>query len=169
MITVNSHNGQSVFVLKPNCSMSWQQNKVVLLVVSVWSASIGVGFALLGAWPVMPFVGLELMALGAGLYYVSWKTSHQEVLRITRDQVMLEQGVRWPKKSWQWSREDVQTQVLMANHPDQVPNIQLLSRLGKSVRIGGFLNQSDCEDLIRQLTRAGILLRRSYHNQSTAF
>jgi uncharacterized membrane protein len=27
--------------------------------------AIGIGFALVGAWPVLPFAGLEVLALGA--------------------------------------------------------------------------------------------------------
>lgn len=160
LVRVDSGQEQWVFVLRPNCSMNWQQNKRVLWAMALWCGAIGLGFTLLGAWPVMPFVGLELMALAAGLYYVSWKSSHQQVLRFGSDGVVLEQGVHRPKKIGYWPRRELRVQIAMARHPDQVPCIQLSGGRGQPVRIGEFLNQPDCEDLITQLQRTGITLRR---------
>ncbi len=36
--------------------------------------AIGSGFALVGAWPVLPFAGLEVLALGAA--YFAYARSH---------------------------------------------------------------------------------------------
>jgi len=36
-----------------------------LALAAIVALSIGIGFAVMGAWPVLPFVGLEVLALGA--------------------------------------------------------------------------------------------------------
>jgi uncharacterized membrane protein len=37
----------------------------VLALLAIVTVSIGIGFALLGAWLVLPFAGLEVLGLGA--------------------------------------------------------------------------------------------------------
>jgi uncharacterized membrane protein len=37
----------------------------VLALLAVVTLSIGVGFAMMGAWLILPFAGLEVLALGA--------------------------------------------------------------------------------------------------------
>jgi uncharacterized membrane protein len=54
--------------VKRNCSLSPQALGGLLALVAGVSFAIGVGFALHGAWPVLPFVGLEVAALGAAFY-----------------------------------------------------------------------------------------------------
>jgi uncharacterized membrane protein len=50
---------------KRNCSMSPQALVWLLVFTACLSFAIGIGFALFGAWPVLPFVGLEFVALAA--------------------------------------------------------------------------------------------------------
>src|SRR5262245_26757684 len=54
--------------VKRNCSMSPQALAWLLGFTAVFSFAIGTGFALFGAWPVLPFVGLEVAALAAAFY-----------------------------------------------------------------------------------------------------
>ncbi|HXJ08733.1 MAG TPA: DUF2244 domain-containing protein [Burkholderiales bacterium] len=48
-----------------NCSISPAGFLGVLVSLAVVTLAIGVGFALLGAWLVLPFAGLEVLSLGA--------------------------------------------------------------------------------------------------------
>jgi uncharacterized membrane protein len=52
-----------MIVAKPNCSATWRSNQLVLLPLALPSLTIATAFALLGAWPILPFAGLELLAL----------------------------------------------------------------------------------------------------------
>jgi uncharacterized membrane protein len=54
--------------VKRNCSISPQALAGLLALVAGVSFAIGVGFALYGAWPILPFVGLEVAALAAAFY-----------------------------------------------------------------------------------------------------
>jgi uncharacterized membrane protein len=52
-------------VLKRNCSMSPKALAGVFAALALVVLAIGAGFALLGAWLVLPFAGLEVLLLGA--------------------------------------------------------------------------------------------------------
>jgi uncharacterized membrane protein len=54
--------------VKRNCSISPRALGWLLVFTGALSFGIGVAFALYGAWPVLPFVGLEVAALAAAFY-----------------------------------------------------------------------------------------------------
>jgi uncharacterized membrane protein len=51
--------------LKRNCSISPAGLLCVFVALGSVSLAIGIGFAMLGAWLILPFAGLEVVALGA--------------------------------------------------------------------------------------------------------
>jgi uncharacterized membrane protein len=54
--------------MKRNCSISPSALLGLLFVTACISFAIGIGFAQFGAWPVLPFVGVEIAALAAAFY-----------------------------------------------------------------------------------------------------
>ncbi|MFO7189237.1 MAG: DUF2244 domain-containing protein [Pseudomonadota bacterium] len=54
--------------VKRNCSISPQTLLWLLLATVLLSFGIATGFALLGAWPVLPFAGIEMLALAIAFY-----------------------------------------------------------------------------------------------------
>ena len=79
-------------VLTPNRSLSWHGNVRIWAALFVLSALIATGFTLMGAWVIIPFAGLELIALACGIYLTSRECQRQEVLSID-DEDMLEDVV----------------------------------------------------------------------------
>ncbi len=69
-IDVETTGARSDFSLtvKRNCSISPRALGGLLALVAGVSFTIGVAFALYGAWPILPFVGLEVAALAAAFY-----------------------------------------------------------------------------------------------------
>ncbi len=51
-------------VSKPNCSISPAGLLCVFAALAAVALTIGIGFAMLGAWLILPFAGLEIVALG---------------------------------------------------------------------------------------------------------
>lgn len=138
--------------------MSWRGNQLFLLGMICLSGLISVGFALIGAWVILPFAGLEMLALGSALYYVSWKLSYQQVIVIYEDSVAIDKGVYKPRKSWLFSREELSLSVQPEEHEWSTPVIQLRHKQSL-VEIGEFLNQADCRRLLALLKEAGIPIR----------
>jgi uncharacterized membrane protein len=89
-IEVRSADPKTGFILttKRNCSMSPQALVWLLVFTACLSFAIGIGFALFGAWPVLPFVGLELIALAAAFYAHARHAADYEQI-VVRDGVML--------------------------------------------------------------------------------
>lgn len=71
--------GPSITV-KRNCSISPQALVCLLAFTAAVSFGIGIAFAVYGAWPVLPFVGLEIGALAAA-FYVNGRhaTDHERI------------------------------------------------------------------------------------------
>ena len=56
--------------IKRNCSISPRDLLCVLAFVACVTFGIAAGFAFAGAWPILPFAGLEILAL-AGAFYLN--------------------------------------------------------------------------------------------------
>ena len=84
------------FVLRPNRSLSWRSLVRFFLGLFVVSMSIAIGLALMGYWLVLPFSGLEMLALAAALYLVARRSHLAEVIRVTEDGVQIERGCGQP-------------------------------------------------------------------------
>jgi uncharacterized membrane protein len=55
-------------VVKRNCSIAPRALAALLALTACLSFGIGIGFAAIGAWPILPFTGLEIAALAAAFY-----------------------------------------------------------------------------------------------------
>ncbi|GAB3287235.1 hypothetical protein GCM10027297_31800 [Parahaliea aestuarii] len=141
-----------MIVAHPNRSASWQANKLVLLALSVPSLGIAIGFAMVGAWPILPFAGLELAALGSALYVVNWKLQYRHVITLTDDEVRIDKGFYLPRQSWRFDRAHTGVAIEREPHPWEGPGICLQHR-GEAVRVGEFLNREDCLALLQLLRR----------------
>lgn len=159
MVKTTIQNLEITVVLSPNYSMSWRLNVILVSAIAFWSGMIGVGFCLLGAWPVLPFVGLEIIGLILGLWYTQRKLNCKEVISISSEQVVFEQGVFFPVHRMIWQRESIRGMVTRNGHPLQAPEIELFDSAGRNCRIGAFLNKADSDLLIVFLRNQGIALR----------
>jgi uncharacterized membrane protein len=56
--------GEFSVVLKRNCSISPAALLRVFALIALVSLAIGLGFAAVGAWLILPFAGIEVLALG---------------------------------------------------------------------------------------------------------
>ncbi|MCK5858832.1 MAG: DUF2244 domain-containing protein [Abyssibacter sp.] len=72
--------------------MSWHQAMVFMATISTVSLGIGIAFATMGFWVILPFAGLELLALGAGLYVSMRGNDYREVVTVTGERVTVEFG-----------------------------------------------------------------------------
>jgi uncharacterized membrane protein len=139
-----------MIIARPNRSASWQANLWVLLALAVPSLIIAIAFALLGAWPILPFAGLELLALGGALYYVNWKLEYRHVITLSDDSVRIDKGFYAPKQSWKFPRHGTGLAITPEKHPWDGPELSLHDR-HESVSLGEFLNRDDSLKLIALL------------------
>lgn len=164
---IQNDNGTSL-VLTPNRSLSWQGNLILWCLFAVLVLIIAAGMALAGAWVVLPFAGLELMGLLAGLYYTSRQCHRQEVLHITPETVRLEKGLHEKEREWEMPRQWVRLYLTMPVRGWKPPRLQLVHR-DTEVTLASFLNQDDTRDLVAFLESRGIQIERQRPNQIVWF
>lgn len=142
------------FVLQPNRSASWQHTKLLYSAAALLALLIGIFFVHFGAWPVAPFAGLEMLALGAGLYVASRNAYRCEWIAIDRAEVTVWQGVGSPRLRWRapqaWTAIYVDDALAGGDGPGRLR----LGFRGRLVEVGAFLHAQERHELARELARA---------------
>lgn len=142
MVNSTRHGSQLEIIARPNQSASWRTNLLVLAALAVPSLGAAIGFALAGAWPILPLAGLELTALGAALYYVNWKLQYRQVITVNENSVQVDEGYLAPRQRHRFARPAAALSVLREEHPWKGPQLALYDRNG-SVQLGEFLGRED--------------------------
>ena len=139
-----------MIIARPNQSATWRDNLLLMAALAVPSLLIAVIFAWFGAWLILPFAGLELLALGSALYYVNWKLQYRHVITLSADSVRIDKGHHFPRHSWQFSRQTTGLAITPEKHPWDGPELCLHDR-NESVPLGEFLSREDLLQLIALL------------------
>jgi uncharacterized membrane protein len=140
-------------VVRPNQSLSWSGNKLFFGAIAGVSLSVAGVLTFLGFWPVLPFAGLELAALGWALYRCARRAQWREVIRIDGDRVEVIAGRVEPERRWSanrhWTRVAVEP-PRFRGHPTRL----LLRSAGRAVELGAFLTEEERQRLARLLREA---------------
>lgn len=155
MVTSNRENSgvPSQIVVRPNQSMDWLHTKLIFLAISAVSLTVAVGFSMMGFWPVLPFAGLELAALGTCLYICARRGQLQEVITVQQRTVTVERGRHAPEERWDFRRPWLSVSLVrtpLAWHPNRL----VLRESGRSIEIGRFLSDGEREALADELSYA---------------
>jgi uncharacterized membrane protein len=144
--TAGARSGFSVTV-KRNCSISPQALAWALAFIAGVSFAIGVAFALHGAWPILPFVGLEVAALAAAFYVNGRHATDYERIALAQGELVVEirDGDRVEEHSFNphWVR-------LVVSGARRDLRLALRSH-GKELEIGRHLDASGRELLATEL------------------
>lgn len=79
-------------VIAPNQSLTWHGALIFFAAAALLSLAIALTFSVMGYWPILPFAGLELLALGAALYVAVNSGRRRQVITITAETVRIEKG-----------------------------------------------------------------------------
>ena len=137
-------------VLSPNCSISWRELMLFYLLTCVVAFAVGMFFTLQGLWLVLPFSGIEMLALGFGLHLTSRKVYRKEIITLDQDRVRIEKGVRRVDQSWEFKTPWIR--IVDEPQDDRIARRTLaISMNGESVEVGSFLANSEKDELAFQL------------------
>ncbi len=139
-------------VLAPHRSLSPRGFVVLMCGICVVSFTAGLFFFLVGAWPVVGFMGLDVL-----LIYLAFRINYRrgrmyETLRLTPRRLAVRRVDSWGEAR-QWSFQPAWLQVLMDEPPGDHSRLILRSH-GRSLAIGGFLTLEERVDLARTLRAA---------------
>jgi len=135
--------------------MSWQTNKKILLAIFVVNMTIALAWAMLGAWMILPFAGLEIFLVGLGMYYVSWKLNFKEIIVIEADSMTIQKGVYFPKQEWRWQKSQTSLLKQSSKYRMSAPNLYL-AHLDEQVEVASFLNRTEKLTVRTHLNQLGV-------------
>lgn len=72
--------------------MSWRSNQILFAALALCLAATCGVCLLLGAWPVVPFAGIELGAVWLAVYLSSLAAYRREVISVVDDMLLVERG-----------------------------------------------------------------------------
>jgi uncharacterized membrane protein len=140
------------YVIQPNRSLSWQGTLVFFAAATAVTLTVAAVFAFQGAWLILPFAGLEIIALGTCLYLCSRKNSEREVIHIDEESVKVERGRNEARFRVEFQRHWARVKLTRSRRP-WYPTRLTISSMGKEVEIGSSLIDEERATLARELRR----------------
>lgn len=138
------------FVLAPNIAPDWRQTKIIFAGISTVCLGIALVCAWFGFWPVLPFAGLEVTALGWALYKSARRSLDREVIHVVDNAIVVEKGCGRVEQRFELDRTwaDVELRTL----PRRWGETRLtLGARGERVTVGEFLEPDERRSLERAL------------------
>ncbi len=142
-----------VFEYRPNCSLSPQSAAIFFAVVASTSLLVAAYFVTLGLWPVLPFAGLELAALGAVLVHSLRQGRWYEIVSVSPGRVEIDIYTGRTRRKIGFPRAWTQVELRRARiggHPSHL----LIGSQGRFVEIGRHLTESERCEQEKKLKRA---------------
>ena len=140
---------ETQITVRPNNSLSSLSSLKLLVILSVIALLVALSFVSVGAWLVLPFAGLELMAFAYAFYYLSMRANDFEMVTVTGDVVVVEKFgyKRNSKVEFQryWAQVTLRKQV-------NGMNALFIGSHGKEVEFGhGFINDEQRISIAKEL------------------
>jgi len=149
----NENDLEKTIMVMPNRAMPWQHIMMIYLLISGVTISIAFGFFTQGLTLILPFAGLELLALGVVLYISAWRSNIKEVVNIGEEKIRIEIGRDVPEKIYELDKAWANI-VLERSWNNWYPSRLLLRSHGRQLEIGKFLNEQERQCLAIELNKA---------------
>jgi uncharacterized membrane protein len=147
-------------VIRPNRSLSWHQTMVFLGMVAVPMLAVSLALASMGYWLVLPFAGVEFVALYACVYLVAQAARRCEVVSVDDARVTVEKGRDrgrcpargGPQERTEFPRAWVRIEFTVAAGRRSPRRLWLVAS-GRRVEVGSFLVDDEKNELAAELNR----------------
>jgi uncharacterized membrane protein len=139
------------FTARRNCSLTTRERHLALGLIYAVSLAIGSAFALLGAWPILPFAGLEMAAVCLAFRWMEGHAGDFERLTVDGDRVTIETVERKTLRRFEFNRHWAQV-VLARDRMSGHVRLALRSH-GREVEFGSHLSDAERAQLARELRR----------------
>lgn len=138
-------------LIEPNQSLSHPSFIAIMLTVGIITLGLSIFFLYLGAWPVLGFLGLDLVLLWFAFKLNSRSLKIVERIRMNDKQVMVTRESAQGKESWMFN--SYWLSVLVKNEPRGKGYIQLASH-GHFINIARYLTINERHELAEQIRSA---------------
>ena len=137
-------------LITPNVALSARQSRLVISGLVSYGIAVALAATALGAWPVLPFFGFELMVLAIGWSIVRRRSRDYEELCVTERHVDIRLHRGHHDRSCRflryWTRVDLQA-AHWRGHPSRLH----IGSHGRCVEIGHDLTEEDRIELAQRL------------------
>ena len=142
-----SHAAGFTRVARRNNSLSSTGRFLAFGFIFVVSAGIAIAFAIFGAWPILPFAGLEMLVLFLAFCAIERRAADYERIAIDGDRVKVEIREVGQERGHEFNRH--WAQVVVSRGGAQLA----LRSHGRQVEIGRHLNDGERLALAREIER----------------
>lgn len=154
-------------VIRPNHSMNPRHSAVFIICLAVLSLAIALGFFSVGLWLVLPFAGLEVLAVGIAIGYSIKRSQGYECIVVTDANVSVTRSELGRSQSHSFQR--YWTQVRLERSPSRLqPRRLLVGSHGRFVEVGRDFVDEDRENFAARLAEAVTSGRHRNFNTSEA-
>lgn len=140
-------------MIRPNRSMDARQSAVCVICFAVLSLTIALSFFSVGLWLVLPFSGLEVLAVGVGIGYTIKRSQGYEWIVVTDRDVSVLQSQSGKSRRYEFQR--YWTQVRLEHGSSRLqPQRLLIGSHGRFVEIGREFIDEDRKNFAARLKEA---------------
>jgi uncharacterized membrane protein len=147
--------GQRVFfdaILHPHRSLSPKGFAIFMGVFSAISLTVGGFFWLLGAWPILGFFGLDILAVWYAFRRNYRNARMYETIRLTERELVVHR-VGLKGRDGTWTFQPCWLRVTMDDPPEHESQVTLTSH-GQTLTVGSFLSPEERLDFAKALREA---------------
>lgn len=145
-ITPEGDTGEGLRVIvRPNRTLTLRGMTVLFVGLTLVVLTIGIGFTLAGAWPVLPFAGLELTLAGAVLYRLFRHADDHDRIVVDRERVTVIR--RRGRHEWRDEFQRYWTKVTLERRRGWYPSRLKVGSHGRFVVIAAGVNEQERETL----------------------
>ena len=137
-------------LLRPHRSLSPTGFWVIMTILAVWSFVGGIVFLSIGAWPVIGFVGVDVLLVWIA-FKASYGTRTHERLRLAGGRLTID-GIDRRGRRTHHEMPSYWTRVTLEEITDS--NRLVLSSHGRHVAVGSFLSPGEREEIAVQIRDA---------------
>ncbi len=145
--------GATTWLIKRNCSASPQQLALVFLSLLALSFGFGAAFAVHGLWMILPFVGLELVALAVAFVCYGRHAADYERIVLTEERVCVERVEADRREQIAFDRPWTRIEVSEQGQGGDRVRVELVSS-GRSLEIGQHLTSDGRRRMAQELKTA---------------
>jgi len=139
-------------IVQANQSMSWRANLLLLACLAAVTMGIAAAFAALGLWLVLPFAGLEVLAVAICLHLTLRRLARRQVITVAADEVRLASGFRQPETVDTIPRSWIRVEYVCSDNPFDVGRLALRAH-ARRYPVGECLGRHEKRQLAGELSR----------------
>ena len=128
--------------LAPNCSLTPRGAMLFFASICLFSLAFAMIFVVMGFWPVLPFWGLEMLALGLALNASMQRRRYTQTVTITDSQISLVTRSRRGEAKQEFARHWAKVR-LRSPRTRLYPSRLTIESCGRAFEVGDFLTEEE--------------------------